>query len=112
MNRLQEALESLCERAPGVTDAHLIARFVASRDEAAFATLVRRHGPMVFGVCRRLLRHQQDAEDSFQAAFLVLARKARSVVKRESVGGWLYRVTYRIAMQARIVSARRRAREK
>src|SRR5262245_63750080 len=94
------------------SDAILLSRFVLSDDANAFAALLRRHGPMVFGVCRRLLRHQQDAEDAFQAAFLVLARKARSVVKRDSVGGWLYRVAYRIALQARIVSAQRRARER
>src|SRR5262249_6874600 len=70
------------------------------------------HGPMVLGVCRRLLRHEQDAEDAFQATFLVLARRARSVLKRESVGSWLYGVAYRIALQARVVRARRRAREK
>src|SRR6516225_6619361 len=94
-----------------LTDGQLLARFVASQDEAAFAALVRRHGPMVLGVCRRLLRHAQDAEDCFQATFLVLARKA-SVVKRESVGSWLYAVAYRTALEARAVNARRRRRER
>src|SRR5438105_11988132 len=97
-SRLRETLESLCELAPGVSDAQLLARFIACRDERAFAALVRRHGRRIWGVCHRVLRHQQDAEDAFQAAFLVLARKARSVVKRESVGGWLYRVAYHIAL--------------
>src|SRR5262245_57546834 len=116
INRLREALDYLCKFAPadgdGQTDGQLLARFVLARDERAFASLVRRHGPMVFGVCRRVLRHDQDAEDAFQATFLVLARKARSVVKRESVGSWLYAVAYRIALQASVVRARRQAREK
>lgn len=95
----------------GSTDGQLLARFVAARDEAAFAALVRRHGPMVLGVCRRLLRHVQDAEDCFQATFLVLARKA-SAVKSESVGGWLYAVAYRTSLEARALNARRRRRER
>src|SRR4051812_23481590 len=76
------------------TDAQLLARFVSGRDEGAFAALVRRHGPMVLGVCHRVLGHAEDAEDAFQATFLVLARKAASVVKREAVGSWLYQVAY------------------
>ena len=83
-----------------LTDGQLLTRFVAARDEASFAALVRRHGPMVLGVCRRLLRHAQDAEDCFQATFLVLARKA-SAVQRESVGSWLYAVAYRTSLEAR-----------
>src|SRR5262249_51920201 len=98
--------------APPEADAQLLARFLAGRDEAAFAALVRRHGPMVLGVCRRVLRHAQDAEDAFQAAFLVLARKAGSVLKREAVGSWLYMVAYRTAQRARARQAQRRAREK
>src|SRR5262245_55406534 len=94
------------------TDAQLLARFLTCRDEAAFASLVCRHGPMVLGVCRRLLRHAQDAEDAFQAAFLVLARKAGSVLKREAVGSWLYMVAYRTAQRARARQVQRRAREK
>jgi RNA polymerase sigma factor (sigma-70 family) len=93
------------------TDGELLARFVATRDEASFAALVRRHGPMVLSVCRRMLRHDQDAEDCFQATFLVLARKAARV-KRESVGSWLYAVAYRTSLEARAVNARRRTREK
>src|SRR5262249_61529321 len=98
--------------APPEADAQLLARFLAGRDEAAFAALVRRHGPMVLGVCRRLLRHAQDVEDAFQAAFLVLGRKAGSVLKREAVGSWLYLVAYRAAQRARATQARRHAREK
>ncbi len=94
------------------TDAQLLARFLSHRDESAFAALVRRHGPMVLGVCRRLLRHAQDAEDAFQATFLVLARKAGSVLKGQAVGSWLYMVAYRVAQRARAGQARRRAQEK
>jgi RNA polymerase sigma factor (sigma-70 family) len=93
------------------TDGELLARFVAKRDESSFAALVRRHGPMVLAVCRRMLRHDQDAEDCFQATFMVLARKA-ATVKRESVGSWLYAVAYRTSLEARAVNARRRTREK
>jgi RNA polymerase sigma factor (sigma-70 family) len=96
----------------GPADAHLLARFVAERDELAFAELVRRYGPMVLGVCRRVLGDAHDAEDAFQAAFLVLARKASTVARRESVGGWLYRVATRAAAEASAVRARRRARER
>jgi RNA polymerase sigma factor (sigma-70 family) len=91
------------------TDRQLLDRFTADRDEAAFAELVRRHGPMVLAVCRRVLRHQQDAEDAFQAAFLVLARKAGGIRQSASVGGWLYQVAFRLALRARAVGLRRRS---
>jgi RNA polymerase sigma factor (sigma-70 family) len=87
-------------------DADLLRRFVAARDEDAFAQLVRRHGPMVFGVCRRTLGHQQDAEDAFQATFLVLARKAHAV-RPDGVSRWLYGVAVRVANKARTRRARR-----
>ncbi len=93
------------------TDGELLSRFVATRDEASFAALVRRHGPMVLSVCRRMLCHDQDAEDCFQATFMVLARKA-ATVKRESVGSWLYAVAYRTSLEARAINARRRTHEK
>jgi RNA polymerase sigma factor (sigma-70 family) len=94
-----------------VSDADLLERFVTSRDEAAFATLMARHGPMVFGVCRRLLRHAQDAEDAFQATFLILVRKAASIGKRELLGNWLYGVAMRVASRTRVIAAKHRTRE-
>src|SRR5437667_4904379 len=71
-------------------DARLLERFIAARDEQAFEALLQRHGPMVLGVCRRLLTNPCDVEDAFQATFLVLIRKARSLRRRELVGKWLY----------------------
>jgi RNA polymerase sigma factor (sigma-70 family) len=112
LNKVLEHLHRVLSPPGGdLTDGQLLARFVAVRDEASFAALVRRHGPMVLGVCRRFLRHTQDAEDCFQATFLVLARKA-SVVRREAVGSWLYAVAYRTSLEARAINARRRARER
>src|SRR5207248_1968751 len=94
------------------SDRELLERYARRRDEAAFAALVDRHGPLVLGVCRRVLPQRHDAEHVFQAAFLVLARKAAGVRWRESVGGWLYQVAYRLARKARAVEHRRRARER
>jgi RNA polymerase sigma factor (sigma-70 family) len=94
-----------------VTDRQLLERFAAVRDEAAFAELVRRHGPLVLGVARRVLGDLHDAEDVFQAAFLVLARKAAEGRWQESVGGWLFPVTYRLALKVRAARERRRRHE-
>ncbi len=85
----------------GVTDADLLGRFADARDEAAFEALVWRHGPLIYGLCRRVLGHTQDAEDAFQAAFLILARKAGAVRRRNAVAPWLYRVAQRVALRAR-----------
>jgi RNA polymerase sigma factor (sigma-70 family) len=92
---------------PDVADAELLEHFLARGEEAAFAALLRRHGPMVLSVCRRVLRHQQDAEDAFQATFLVLARQASHIRKRESVSSWLYGVAYRVARKAQALRERR-----
>ena len=94
------------------SDRHLLERFASGHDETAFAALVERHGPMVFGVCRRILRSSHDAEDAFQAAFLVLARKAGSIRQPDALGNWLYGVAYRTALEARARAARRRVRER
>jgi RNA polymerase sigma factor (sigma-70 family) len=95
----------------GTADAQLLERFLHGRDEAAFELLVWRHGPMVLGVCRRLLANPHDADDAFQATFLVLARKAGSIGKRGSVGSWLYKVAARVARRARSAARRRAVRE-
>jgi RNA polymerase sigma factor (sigma-70 family) len=98
--------------AGGLADAQLLERFVADRDEAAFEVLVWRHGPKVLGVCRRMLHHDQDAEDAFQATFIILVRKARSIAKGQSLSSWLHRVAYRVALRARMLTQQRTARQK
>jgi RNA polymerase sigma factor (sigma-70 family) len=108
-----EHLRKLTEAAQArdTPDQGLVEAFVATRSEAAFAALVRRHGPMVLNLCRRVLGNHQDAEDAFQATFLVLARKASSLRDRPLVGSWLYGVACRTARKALTARARRAARE-
>ena len=101
--------------AGGLTDGQLLERFVQRRDEAAeaaFAALVDRHGAMVLRVCRQVLGDEHDAQDASQATFLVLARRAGSIGRRESVASWLHGVALRVAARARLAGARRRARER
>jgi RNA polymerase sigma factor (sigma-70 family) len=93
------------------TDAELLHAFAARSDSAAFAALVKRHGPLVLAVCRRVLHQLQDAEDAFQATFIVLSRKAASVCQQASLSGWLHGVSHRIALNARRAAARRRRHE-
>ncbi len=93
----------------GASDAQLLQRFTLDRDataELAFRELLERHAPMVMGVCRQIVRRPQDVDDAFQATFLVLVRKARSIQVRESLGPWLYRVAYRTAQRARVSASR------
>ncbi len=96
----------------GLTDGQLLECFVSRGEEAALAALVRRHAGVVWGVCRRVLRNHHDAEDAFQATFLVLVRKAASVMPREMVGNWLYGVAHQTALKARATAAKQRTRER
>src|SRR5947209_16920716 len=105
MQRLRQA--ALAQEG-GPSDGELMERFTARRDADALEALIRRHGPMVLAACRRVLGNEPDAEDAFQAAFLVFVRKAASVRRRELVGPWLYGVAYRTALKARGAAARRR----
>jgi RNA polymerase sigma factor (sigma-70 family) len=105
-------LRRLAARQAGIlSDRELMERFVSERDEAAFETILRRHGPMVLHVCGRILRDEHAAEDAFQATFLVLARKAGTLQRQESVGNWLYGVATRLALRTRADAARERDRQ-
>jgi RNA polymerase sigma factor (sigma-70 family) len=95
-----------------LTDEELLTDYISRRDEAALAALVHRHGPMVWGVCRRVLRNYHDAEDAFQATFLVFVRKGASIASRELLANWLYGVAHHTALKARATAARRKGRER
>jgi RNA polymerase sigma factor (sigma-70 family) len=112
-NELASAVaQAPCPPPDDLSDSRLLEHFIHRRDEAAFAALMERHGPMVLGVCRRVLHDAQDAEDAFQATFLLLVRKAASLGRRDLVGNWLYGVAYRIAVRTRANAIRRRAHER
>ena len=102
----------LLREGAGMSDGQLLESFIGRRDQAVLGALVRRHGPMVWGVCRRVLAGHHDAEDAFQATFLVLVRKARSIAKPECLAPWLYGVAYRTALRARSIAAKRRFHER
>jgi RNA polymerase sigma factor (sigma-70 family) len=108
---LHHLRELLARDARALTDHQLLEWYVARRDESAFEAIVRRHGPMVLGVCRRLLGSPQDAEDAFQAVFLVLARRAASLSRKDLLGNWLYGVAHRTSLAAKARRLRQHARE-
>jgi RNA polymerase sigma factor (sigma-70 family) len=111
---LRKALDQLRQSLSptGIADGQLLKSFITERDEAAFAALVRRHGPMVLGVCRRILRNPHDSDDAFQATFLVLVQKARWVTNQQALAAWLYTVAYRSALQVQLRNRRRQNRER
>jgi RNA polymerase sigma factor (sigma-70 family) len=110
LQRLRRVL--LLRDGAGLTDGQLLEDYISRGEEAALGVLVRRHGPMVWGVCRRVLRNHHDAEDAFQATFLVLVRRAASIVPREMVANWLYGVAHQTALKARATAAKRMQRER
>src|SRR5262249_48205258 len=99
------------ERIRDQSDRQLVERLVAGRDEAAFETVVRRHGPMVYRVCWRVLQQEQDTEDAFQATFLILAQQLRTVRRRDSLASWLHGWAPRLALKARSQAAARHRHE-
>ena len=101
-------IRKIVDAGPALADHELLERFVQLRDETAFEAMVRRHGPTVFGVGRRILHDPEDAADVFQATFLVLARYAHRLGRRGSIGGWLYTVAYRLALKTKADNQRRR----
>src|SRR5262249_41978861 len=105
-------IQRLAATHPEQSDGHLLQRFAEQREEAAFSALLHRHGRLVWARCRHILHHEHDAEDAFQATFLVLARRATSIRKRASVASWLHGVAYRIAVKAKKLMAKRRQRER
>ena len=109
LRHIQQVIDSTS--AADLTDADLVQRFVHHRDKVAFTVLVQRHGGLVLQVCRRVLRQEADAEDAFQATFLILARKASAICKRSSLSCWLHGVAFRTAMNLRKSAMRRQKHE-
>jgi RNA polymerase sigma factor (sigma-70 family) len=114
LNRVIEHLRQAAARqhGAGLADGDLLERYIDRRDEAAFEVLLRRHGPMVLGVCRRILRNEAGAEDAFQATFLVLVRKANSIRPRGMVSNWLFGVARNTALKAKAMIHKRRVKER
>src|SRR5436309_10916350 len=116
VHQLTKAIQNVRRRSladeASVGDGQLLDQFIEHQDEFAFAALVQRHSPMVWGVCRRIVAHHKDAEDAFQATFLVLARKAMSIRPREMLANWLFGVAHRTALKAKTMAAKRSTREK
>jgi RNA polymerase sigma factor (sigma-70 family) len=110
--RRQNPKRNSAPDAPPSTDSQLLERFIERRDQDAFESLMRIHGPMVLAVCRRVTGHHHDAEEAFQSAFLILARKAASIWPRQMLANWLYGVAYRTALKQRTATSKRRAKEK
>lgn len=110
--RPEEAGRNPPAHGPTLSDAECLERFIRGRDQDAFAALVARHGPLVYGVCRRVLGNSHDADDAFQSTFLVLTKKAGSIIRRGMPANWLYQVAYRTALNAKTTIAKRQRREK
>ena len=116
-NQISEVLQHvrravLVQNGAGLSDEQLLEDYHSRGDAPALAALVRRHGPMVWGVCRRVLANYHDAEDAFQATFLVLVRKTASIAKPELLANWLYGVAHQTALKALATTAKRRMRER
>src|SRR5262245_23309255 len=110
--RYVRALKNTSTEGSGQGDGVLLRQFVERKDEGAFAALLDRHGPLVLGICRQVLRNEQDAEDAFQAVFLILASKGGSVRRWESLAAWLHRVALNVSRTARTAATRRRTHER
>src|ERR1700682_3298403 len=111
-NSMRQIRQLALRGGTGISDAQLLDSFLTNKDEVAFEALVKRHGSMVLGVCRRILKNPHDAADAFQATFLVLVRKAASIAKRELLGNWLYGVAYRAALKMKQAKAVRHHKER
>jgi RNA polymerase sigma factor (sigma-70 family) len=112
MNGVVRRVRSAVWESAGLTHAQLLDDYVSRHDASAFAALVRRHGPMIRGVCRRILPNHRDAEDAFQATFIVLVRTAGAISSRGLLANWLYGVAHQTALKARATAARRKGRER